>query len=421
MKYENSLAFARHMDRQDPLRKYRKEFHIPKINGKRSIYLCGNSLGLEPVRTKKFLLEELEDWAKLGVEGHIHGRRPWLFYHHYTKKPLAKLVGAKPIEVVAMNQLTVNLHLMLATFYRPTKGRYKIIAEAGSFSSDHYALESQIKLHGLDIKDVLIELSPRRGEHYLHTSDILAAINEHAGQLALVLFGGVQYYSGQFFELGAITSAAHAAGAFAGFDLAHAIGNVPLSLHRDKVDFAVWCSYKYLNSGPGGVAGAFVHEQHATRQLPRMAGWWGHHERDRFQMKRGFIPMPGVDGWQVSNFPVFTGAAHLASLEIFSAAGMPALRRKSIQLTGYLAYLLDAINPGGKHYTVITPEEKESRGCQLSLLMNHRGGKKVFDAISRRGVIADWREPDVIRVAPVPLYNSFEDVYRFVRIFEESL
>lgn len=421
MNYENSLSFARRMDRQDPLKKYRKEFFIPEINGKPSVYLCGNSLGLEPRRTKKYLLEELEDWATLGVEGHHHGRRPWLYYHHLTKKPLAKLVGAKPSEVVAMNQLTVNLHLMLSTFYRPSPARFTIITEAGAFSSDQYAVESQIQLHGLTPKDALVELSPRKGEHHLRTDDILKAINEQGSRLALVLFGGVQYYSGQFFDLKAITAAAHAVGAYAGFDLAHAIGNVPLALHRDNVDFAVWCSYKYLNSGPGSVAGAFVHEHHADGKLPRLAGWWGHHEKDRFKMKKGFIAMPGVDGWQVSNFPVLTGAAHLASLEIFEEAGMPALRRKSIRLTGFLSYLLNSIDPDGKHYQVITPDEVASRGCQLSILMNHQKGKRVFDAITRQGVIADWREPDVIRIAPVPLYNTFEDVYRFAVIFAASL
>ncbi|MBL7851167.1 MAG: kynureninase [Cyclobacteriaceae bacterium] len=421
MNYENSLSFARRLDQKDPLKKYRKEFHIPVVNGKPSIYLCGNSLGLEPRRTRRFLLEELEDWAKLGVEGHLHGRRPWLYYHHFTKKPLAKLVGAKPSEVVAMNQLTVNLHLMLTTFYRPDKKRFKIITEAGAFSSDQYAVESQLRLHGIHPEDALVELSPRNGEHYLRTSDILQAISDEAGQLALVLFGGVQYYSGQFFDLKAITSAAHAAGAMAGFDLAHAVGNVPLALHRDEVDFAVWCSYKYLNSGPGSVAGAFVHERHADGNLPRMAGWWGHYERDRFKMKKGFIAMPGVDGWQLSNFPILTGAAHLASLEIFSEVGMPALRRKSVQLTGYLSFLLDEIDPGGKHYTVITPRDASARGCQLSILMNHQRGKRVFDALTRRGVIADWREPDVIRVAPVPLYNTFEDVHRFATLLAESL
>lgn len=417
----HSLSYARQMDRKDPLRKFRKEFLIPKVNGKPSIYLCGNSLGLEPRATRTFLLEELEDWARLGVEGHVHGRRPWLYYHHLTKKPLARLTGAKPSEVVAMNQLTVNLHLMMTTFYRPTARRFKIITEAGAFSSDQYAVASQIDLHRLNPDMALVELSPRPGAHLLQTEDILAAIQKHRDELALVLIGGVQYYTGQFFDIKAITAAAHEAGAFAGFDLAHAIGNVPLSLHRDGVDFAVWCSYKYLNSGPGSVAGAFVHERHAESMLPRMAGWWGHREKDRFQMKKGFVPMPGVDGWQLSNFPVLTGAAHLASLDIFDRAGMPALRKKSVQLTGYLELLLRSIPGNEDAFTLITPSDPAARGCQLSILMHPGKGRRVFNAITRKGVIADWREPNVIRVAPVPLYNSFEDVYEFARLFREAL
>lgn len=416
-----SLAFARRLDREDPLRKFRKEFLIPKVRGKTAIYLCGNSLGLEPRNVRKYLLEELDDWARLGVEGHVHGRRPWLYYHHLTKKPLARLLGARPSEVVAMNQLTVNLHIMLTAFYRPSAQRFKIITEAGAFSSDQYAVASQIRLHGLNPEEVLVEIAPRPGERFLRNQDILTAIRAQSSQLALVLFGGVQYYTGQFFDLKSITAAAHAAGAFAGFDLAHAAGNVPLNLHKDGADFAVWCSYKYLNSGPGGVAGAFVHERHAQTDLPRMAGWWGHREMDRFKMRSEFIPMPGVDGWQLSNFPVLTGAAHLASLDIFEQAGIVALRKKSVKLTGYLEKLLQAIDPKNEVFTIITPSDPAERGCQLSILMSPTHGLRLFKAISRKGVIADWREPDVIRVAPVPLYNSFEDVYRFAKIFENSL
>lgn len=416
-----SLAYARDLDRKDPLRKFRKEFLIPRIKGKPCIYLCGNSLGLEPRSTRVFINQELDDWARHGVEGHLEGKRPWLYYHHFTKKPLARLVGAKPTEVVAMNQLTVNLHLMMASFYRPTPQRFKIIAEAGAFSSDQYAVASQIQLHNLDPNKVLIELRPRAGAHILKTEDILATIREHKDQLALVLLGGVQYYTGQFFDLKAIAAAAHDAGAYAGFDLAHAIGNVPLSLHKDNVDFAVWCSYKYLNSGPGSVAGAFLHERHAHSGLPRMAGWWGHQEKERFQMKKGFIPMPGIDGWQLSNFPVLTGAAHLASLEIFDCTGMVALRKKSVKLTGLLESLLLAIPENEKAFSIITPSDPSARGCQLSILMNSRLGRRVFKNLTRHGVIADWREPDVIRVAPVPLYNSFEEVYQFARLFREAL
>lgn len=415
-----SLAFAQNLDKKDPLKKFRKQFYIPKVNGKEAIYLCGNSLGLQPKSVKTFILEELHDWAALGVEGHLHGKRPWLYYHHLTKKPLARLVGAKPSEVVAMNQLTVNLHLMLTTFYRPSAKRFKIIAEAGAFSSDQYAVESQIRLSGLDPKTALIELMPRVGEHHLHTEDIVAAIRQHGSQVALVLFGGVQYYSGQFFNIKAITAAGHAVGAFVGFDLAHAIGNVPLHLHDDDVDFAVWCSYKYLNSGPGSIAGAFVHKRHADGKLLRLAGWWGHDEAHRFKMKKGFHPMPGVDGWQLSNFPVLTGAAHLASLAIFEEAGMKALRAKSMLLTGYLSDLLRTIDPEEKKFTMITPSEPASRGCQISILMK-QNGRKVFDTITRRGVIADWREPNVIRVAPIPLYNRFADVFHFTEIFADAL
>lgn len=420
MSSQLSLAFARNLDKKDPLKKFRKQFYIPKVKGKEAIYLCGNSLGLEPKSVKTFILEELRDWAALGVEGHLHGKRPWLYYHHLTKKPLARLVGAKPSEVVAMNQLTVNLHLMLTTFYRPSTKRFKIIAEAGAFSSDQYAVESQIRLSGLDTKTALVELAPRPGEHHLHTEDIVAAIREHGSQVALVLFGGVQYYSGQFFNIKAITEAGHSTGAFVGFDLAHAIGNVPLRLHDDGVDFAVWCSYKYLNSGPGSIAGAFVHERHADGQLLRMAGWWGHDEKNRFKMKKGFHPMPGVDGWQLSNFPVLTGAAHLASLAIFEEAGMKALRTKSLLLTGYLFDLLRAIDPEEKKFTMITPSDPSSRGCQISILMKQKG-RKVFETITRRGVIADWREPNVIRVAPIPLYNTFTDVFHFADIFADAL
>jgi kynureninase len=419
--FESTISFAKKLDQNDPLKSFRKQFHLPKINGKTALYFTGNSLGLQPIAAKKFIMEELTDWAALGVEGHVHAKRPWLYYHKFSKKTLAKLVGAKPIEVVAMNQLTVNLHLMMASFYRPTKQRFKIITEAGAFSSDQYAFESQLKFHGLDPETTLIELAPRKGEFTLRTADILQAIEENKEQVALVIFGAVQYYSGQFFEIKKITKAAHDAGAYAGFDLAHAIGNVPLQLHKDQVDFAVWCSYKYLNSGPGGVAGAFVHERHANdSSLPRLAGWWGHHEKDRFQMKKGFIPMPGADGWQLSNFPVLSGAALLASLQVFEKAGIYNLRKKSVLLTGYLEFLLNQITNLRESFSVITPTDPMQRGCQLSILM-HQNGKSVFQKLTRAGIIADWREPGVIRVAPVPLYNRFEDVFKFVKIFKAAL
>ena len=421
MKFENSLSFARGLDKKDASRKFRSAFHLPQINGKPLLYLCGNSLGLQPKNVKQFVGEELKDWALLGVEGHFHAKRPWLYYHKFAKKVLGKLTGAKPTEVVAMNQLTINLHLMLTSFYRPTSERFKIITEAGSFSSDQYVFESQIKLHGLDPRLALIEVAPRSGEYTLRTEDIIAAIDKHSKEVALVIFGGVQYYSGQLFNMRLITAAAHKAGSYAGFDLAHAIGNVPLNLHKDQIDFAVWCGYKYLNSGPGSVAGAFVHERHATNvDLPRLAGWWGHQEKERFQMKKGFMPMAGVDGWQLSNFPILSGAAHLASLELFKKAGIKALRKKSILLTGYMEYLLTAMDPHQNHFTIITPKNSEERGCQLSLLMRGNG-RMTFDRITKAGVVADWREPDVIRIAPVPLYNTHEEVYRFSQIFEKAL
>lgn len=413
--FENSQSFAQKLDKVDPLKPFRSKFSLP---GKKWIYFTGNSLGLQPKTTKSFVTAELDDWAKLGVEGHFHATRPWLYYHKFAKKTLSRIVGATPQEVVAMNQLTVNLHLMMVSFYRPSNGRFKIIAEAGAFSSDQYAIESQIRFHGLHPDAALVEVAPRANEHALRTEDIVKVIKQNADQLALVLFGGVQYYTGQFFDIAAITKAAHEAGAYAGFDLAHAVGNVPLSLHDDNVDFAVWCSYKYLNSGPGGIAGAFVHEKHfANKELPRFAGWWGYQEDERFKMMKCFVPMGGVDAWQLSNFPVLSGAAHLASLEIFSKAPMRALRKKSVALTGYAEFLLKEMDPEGKYFEIITPSQ---RGCQLSILMRSNG-KKVFDKLTEAGVIVDWREPDVIRIAPVPLYNTFEEVWRFGQIFKKSL
>lgn len=421
MKFENSRAFAKKLDRQDALKTFRKKFLIPKHKGKPVIYFTGNSLGLQPAPTKKFISEELEDWAAQGVEGHLNARRPWLYYHKFFKKALAGLVGAKPVEVTAMNQLTVNLHLMMVSFYKPTAQRFKLLVERGAFSSDQYAVESQVHYHGLNPDDAIIELHPRPGEYTLRTEDIVQTITDHANQLALVLLGGVQYYTGQFFNIRQITEAAHRAGAYAGFDLAHAIGNVPLSLHKDNVDFAVWCSYKYLNSGPGGVAGVFVHERHVKNfDLPRFAGWWGHDEAERFKMRKGFKPMPGADGWQLSNFPVLSGAAQLASLEIFQQAGMKRLRKKSLLLTGYLEFLLQRLDPSKNQFTIITPSNPDERGCQLSILMKNNG-KKVFDKLTSSGITADWREPDVIRVAPVPLYNTFEEVFMFARLFGKAL
>lgn len=421
MKFSNDPSFARILDQKDPLKSIRARFFFPVIKKKPALYFTGNSLGLQAKSTSKWIQEELEDWSRLAVEGHFHARRPWLYYHKFTKKALAKITGAKPTEVVAMNQLTVNLHLMLTSFYRPTSERYVIIMEGGAFSSDQYAIESQLRLHGVDPAKALVEVFPRQGEHTLRTDDIISIIRTHSNKVALVLFGGVQYYSGQFFNMRAITAAGHEAGAYVGFDLAHAIGNVPLSLHKDQVDFAVWCSYKYLNAGPGGIAGAFVHEKHGHNpELLRMAGWWGHEESNRFKMRKGFIPMPGVDGWQLSNFPVLSGAALLASLEVIEKVGMKALRTKSLLLTGYLEFLLLQIPNHQDWFTIITPTDPQQRGCQLSLLM-HKKGKVIFDRLASDGVIADWREPDVIRVAPVPLYNNFQDVFDLAKLFKNAL
>lgn len=413
MNFENTLEFAKSLDAQDPLKHFRQKFFIPQHNGNDCIYFTGNSLGLQPKSVKEYIQQELNDWAKLGVEAHFKGRRPWLSYHELFSEPLSKIVGALPEEVVAMNQLTVNLHLLLTSFYRPTKERYKIICEARAFPSDQYALESQASLHGFHPRDAIIEVGTREGEHNIRTEDILAVMDRHKNETAVVLFGGVNYYSGQVFDIRKITEAAHSIGAFAGFDLAHAAGNVELHLHDWNIDFACWCSYKYLNSGPGGVAGAFIHQKHAgNTQLPRLAGWWGHDKEKRFLMESGFKPIPTAEGWQLSNAPILSMAAHKASLDIFEEAGMPSLTGKSKQLTGYLFFVLDEINTNASKKMIGIITSPNEHGCQVSMLIPERG-KAVFNALLEQGVIADWREPNVIRVAPVPLYNTFEDVWRF--------
>ncbi len=419
--WEYRLEFAQQLDRQDPLRTFREQFFIPQVEGRPAIYFCGNSLGLQPKNAAAYLEQELEKWRALGVEGHFRGEHPWFSYHHWFKKPLAHLVGAYPDEVVAMNSLTVNLHLLMVSFYRPTPQRYKILCEAGAFPSDYYVIESQLQFHGFDPEEGMVEVFPRAGERILRTEDIVAKIEEVGSQLALVLFPGVQYYTGQYFDLPAITRAAHKVGAVAGFDLAHAVGNVPLRLHDWDVDFAAWCSYKYLNSGPGSVGGAFVHRRwHQQKDLPRFAGWWGYPEEKRFEMKKGFIPMEGVDSWQLSNAPIFSMAVHRAALEIFEAAGIERLRQKSEQLTGFLEFVIRTAvqrNPA-LEVEIITPSDPQQRGCQLSLFF-HRGGQSVIQQLRRSGVIVDWREPNVMRVAPVPLYNTFEEVFRFGTLLEQ--
>ncbi|MGK7390585.1 MAG: kynureninase [Candidatus Cyclobacteriaceae bacterium M2_1C_046] len=421
MEYKNSQKFAEELDHQDPLKHFRDRFLIPHKDSKPLIYFTGNSLGLQPKSAKRFIEKELKVWAEKGVEGHFDAPdRPWMYYHKFSKDILAKLTGAKTSEVVSMNNLTTNLHLMMASFYQPDGKRSKIMVEADAFPSDHYAVESQIRYHGLDYPENLIQLTPRPGEVTLRTEDIIAKIQEHGEELALVLLGGIQYYTGQFFKISAITKAAHQAGAKIGFDLAHAIGNVPLNLHDDEVDFAVWCSYKYLNSGPGGVSGVFVHEKYAKNvDIPRFAGWWGHDEETRFMMQKGFKPMPGADGWQLSNYNILSGAAHLASLEIFDEAGISNLRMKSEKLTGYMEYLIKEMDPQGKFLKILTPANPMERGCQLSLKCI-KNGKKVFNYLIKNNVMADWREPEVIRVAPVPLYNTFKEVYTFVQLLKAA-
>jgi kynureninase len=412
MPSEFSLEQARHLDDQDGLHSFREQFVFPQHKGKNALYLCGNSLGLQPKSVRAALLQELDQWAEHAVEGHFRGQLPWMHYHKFLKEQSARLVGAQPHEVVVMNTLTVNLHLMMVSFYRPTSSRYKIIMEAGAFPSDQYAMETQVKWHGFDPQEAIVEIAPREGEDTLRTDDILHIIKEHGDSVALVMFGGVNYYTGQFYDLGQITRAGHSVGALVGFDLAHAAGNVPLTLHEWGPDFAVWCSYKYLNSGPGGPSGAFVHERHAANpNLPRFAGWWGHDETERFKMQKGFKPMYGADGWQLSNAQILAFAAHKASLDMFSAAGMENLRAKSLKLTAFLEGGLQTVNEGKGLFRIITPSDPTQRGCQLSLLTDERG-KSLFDYLSENGIMADWREPNVIRFAPVPMYTSFEDVWR---------
>ncbi len=422
MNFNSTAEFANEQDQKDSLRSFRDQFHIPKHNEVESVYFTGNSLGLQPKSTKKYIEEELSDWAKYGVEGHFDvAQRPWFHYHKFSKKALAHLFGAKELEVVSMNNLTGNLHLMMVSFFRPEGKRNKIMIESGAFPSDYYAVESQLRFHGLNPEEHQIELKPRAGEYTLRTEDIISSIEEHAEELALVMLPGVQYYTGQYFDLEAITKAAHAVGAKAGFDLAHAAGNLPMKLHDWNLDFAVWCSYKYLNSGPGGISGIFVHERHAkNNKIPRFAGWWGYNEEKRFQMKPVFEAMPGADGWQLSNVNVLTGAAHLASLEIFEEAGIENLREKSIRLTAYTEFLLEEINRefDKELIKIISPKDPMQRGAQLSLIMK-KNGRQVFDFLTKEGVISDWREPDVIRIAPVPLYNSYKDSFKFYSILKK--
>lgn len=420
IRFENSKEFAIAMDARDPLESYRERFHIPRTkSGEQCIYFCGHSLGLQPKIVHEYVERELTEWARLGVEGHFRARHPWVPYHRLLAEQTASLVGAKPDEVVVMNSLTVNLHLMMVSFYRPTSERHKILIEHGAFPSDQYAVKSQILFHGLDPASSLLELSPRSGESCIRDEDIESLIEEQGNTIALILLGGVNYATGQAFDLSGITKAGHRKGCMVGFDLAHATGNLCLHLHDWGPDFAAWCTYKYLNGGPGCVAGCFVHERHARAwNTPRFAGWWGHSEKSRFQMGPDFQPMPGAEGWQLSNPPILELAALRASMDIFHEAGMEQLRAKSVLLTGYLEFLLDW--HASSKFSLITPREPHRRGAQLSLEIPEKG-RLFCESLADAGVIGDWREPDIFRIAPVPLYNSFQDVYGFVQRFSSML
>lgn len=415
MKYKNNIEFAQSLDNNDPFKEYRKKFHIPAgKEGIELIYFAGNSLGLQPKTVRQYVEQELLDWEKMGVEGHMFARNPWLPYHEFLTDQTAALVGALPEEVVNMNSLTVNLHLMMVSFYRPTPSRNKILIEANAFPSDHYAVQSQIKYHGYDPEESLVEMKPRPGEDIIRTEDILEKIENDGESIALIMFAGVNYYTGQAFEMEKITDAGHKKGCFVGFDLAHAAGNLKLDLHNWDCDFAVWCSYKYLNGGPGAIAGAFVNKRHLLDMtIPKFWGWWGQDKATRFLMDHDFRPIPTVESWQLSNPPILQLAALRASLDIFHEAGMDALREKSELLTGYMEYLVNENNNG--NIEIITPENKTERGCQLSIRAK-LNGKFLHKKLNNAGVICDWREPDVIRCAPVPLYNTFMDIWKFTEI-----
>lgn len=415
-----NLETAKHLDREDALSEYRECFERPTDDqGQPLIYLCGNSLGLQPKQTKKYLELELEHWAKWGVDGHTEGKNAWLPYHELLTHQMAEVVGGKPQEVVVMNTLTVNLHLMMVSFYRPTKERFKIIIEADAFPSDRYAVESQIKFHGFDPKEALILWQPNPEDGLCHFSDFEQLMQEHSQSTALVMLGNSNYYSGQVYPIRAITDISHLYGATVGFNLAHGAGNILCDLHENQVDFAVWCTYKYLNSGPGSLGGVFVHQRHAhAHELPRFTGWWGHNKETRFKMRDEFDPIPGAEGWQLSNPPILSMAAIRASLDLFDRAGMKSLREKSIKLTGFLADSLNALSHD--KIRILTPIDPVQRGAQLSLQIKN-SDKTLHQKLTDLGVVSDWREPDVIRVAPAPLYNSFQDVHEFVQRLSQCL
>lgn len=418
--FQNTLTFAQEQDAKDPLKSYRNKFHIPKDTaGNEWLYFCGNSLGLQPKVTQEYIQQELTDWANLGVEGHFDAKNPWMPYHEFLTENMAKIVGAKPIEVVIMNTLTTNLHLLMVSFYQPTQTKYKIVIESDAFPSDRYAVESQLKFHGFDPKEGLVEWKPREGEELLHIEDLEAILETQGDEIALLLIGGVNYYTGQYFNLEKIAALGHAKGAMVGIDLAHGAGNIQPNLHDSGVDFAAWCTYKYLNSGPGSLAGLFVHEKHAyNKDLNRFAGWWGHDKETRFNMRYDFNPIPGAESWQLSNPPILSMAAIKASLDLFNEVGMDALREKSEKLTGYFEYLINEIDTD--RIKIITPSNPKERGCQLSIQVQN-ADKSLHQKLLEKHIITDWREPDVVRCAPVPLYNSFEDVYKMVDELKKCL
>ena len=423
MTFQNTREFAQQLDAQDELKHYRNEFLFPQHNGKNVIYFTGNSLGLQPKRTKKYVDDVMNDWSNMAVEGHFYAEKPWWDYHERFANPLSKLVGAKPSEVTVMNTLTVNLHLLMVSFYRPTKTRYKIICEEKAFPSDQYMFQTQVNFHGNKADDAIVEIKRREGEHNIRLEDIIAKINEVGDALALVLIGGVNYYTGQVFDMKAITEAGHKIGAMVGFDLAHAAGNIKLELHDWNIDFAAWCSYKYMNSGPGNASGCFVHEKHhANKDLSRFGGWWGHNKERRFIMEPEYNPIVGADGWQISNLPILSLAPYLASVEMFDEVGMEKLIRKRNQLTAYLEFILHEIDKeiDGAEFEIITPANQEERACQLSVFL-HGQGRSLFDYLMKNGVITDWREPNVIRFAPAPFYCSYEDMYDFGQILKQGI
>ena len=420
MTYQNSLDYAKQLDQEDPISYLRNEFHIPRDkHGKEWLYFTGNSLGLQPKTTSKYIKQELDDWANFGVEGHFEAKNPWLSYHELLTDKMAKIVGAKPIEVVVMNTLTTNLHLLMVSFYQPSKTKYKIIIESDAFPSDRYAVQSQLSFHGFDPEEALIEWKPKEGKELLELEDLKSILDSQGDEVALLLIGGVNYYTGQYLDIKKIAELGHAKKCMVGIDLAHGAGNIQPNLHDSSIDFAAWCTYKYLNSGPGSLSGLFVHEKHAQRKdLPRFAGWWNHNKETRFNMRQPFDVMSGAEGWQLSNPPILSMAAIKASLDIFEKVGMDALVKKSKKLTGFFEYLVNEI--ASDTIKIITPTNPNERGCQLSLQVKN-ADKNLHKKLTENNIITDWREPDVIRCAPVPMYTSFEDVYHMVTILESLL